>query len=69
MRIDPKGTIRGYPTLLVRQTIRRLRGDFGWGEEALERAAKLTPGTGRAPSQSFRSRGADQTIARRRLDG
>ena len=28
MRIDPKGTIRGYPTLLVRQTIRCLRGDF-----------------------------------------
>jgi predicted nucleotidyltransferase len=57
MRIDPKGTIRGYPTLLVRQTLRRLRGDFVWGEEALERAAKLPPGTGRALARALQAEG------------
>jgi predicted nucleotidyltransferase len=70
MRIDPKGTIRGYPTLLVRQTLRRLRGDFVWGEEVLERAAKLTPGTGRALAKALEaeglikpSRGAGWTVS------
>jgi predicted nucleotidyltransferase len=57
MRIDPKGTIRGYPTLLVRQTLRRLRGDFIWGEEALERAANLPPGTGRALARALQAEG------------
>ena len=57
MRVDPKGTIRGYPTLLVRQTLRRLRGDFVWGEEALERAAKLPPGTGRALARALEAEG------------
>ena len=56
MRIDPKGTIRGYSTLLVRQTLRRLRG-FVWGEEALERAAKLPPGTGRALARALEAEG------------
>jgi predicted nucleotidyltransferase len=57
MRIDPKATIRGYPTLLVRQTLRRLRGDLVWGEEVLERAAKLTPGTGRALAKALEAEG------------
>ena len=57
MRIDPKGTIRGYPTLLVRQTLRCLRGDFVWGEAALERAAKLPPGTGRALARALEAEG------------
>src|SRR5215471_13251733 len=57
MRIDSKGTIRGYPMLLVRQTLRRLRGDLVWGEEALERAAKLPPGTGRALARALEAEG------------
>lgn len=57
MRIDPKGTIRGYPTLLVRQTLRCLRGDFVWGETALEKAAKLTPGTGCALAKALEAEG------------
>jgi predicted nucleotidyltransferase len=57
MRIDPKGTIRGYPALLVRQTLRRLRGDIVWGEEALERAAKLPPGTGRTLADALEAEG------------
>jgi hypothetical protein len=57
MRIDPEGTIRGYPTLLVRQTLRCLRGDFVWGEAALEKAAKLLPGTGRALAKALEAEG------------
>jgi predicted nucleotidyltransferase len=57
MRIDSKGTIRGYPMLLVRQTLRRLRGNLAWGEEALERAAKLPSGTGRALARALQAEG------------
>ena len=57
MRIDSKGTIRGYPMLLVRQTLRRLRGDLVWGVEALERAAKLPSGTGRALARALQAEG------------
>lgn len=57
MRIDPKGTICGYPALLVRQALRCLRGDIVWGEEALEIAAKLTPGAGRAFAQTLKTQG------------
>ena len=60
MRIDPKGTIRGYPTLLVRQTLRRLRDGLVWGEEALEYAAKLTPGAGRAFARALAAEGLIQ---------
>ena len=64
MHIDPKGTIRGYPTLLVRQALRRLRGGFVWGEEALERAAKLTPGTGRALAEALEAEGLIEASSR-----
>ena len=57
MRIDPKGTVRGYPTLLIRQTLRRLRGDCEWGVEALENAAKLPPGAGRAFAKALKAEG------------
>lgn len=57
MRIDPKGAIHGYPTLLVRQTLRCLRGDFVWGEEALEKAAKLPPGTSHALAKALEAEG------------
>jgi predicted nucleotidyltransferase len=57
MRLDPKGTIRGYPTLVVRSTLRCLRGDLVWGEEALEKAAKLTPGTGPALAKALEVEG------------
>ena len=57
MRIDPKGTVRGYPTLVIRETLRRLRGDYEWGVEALENAAKLTPGAGRAYAKALQAEG------------
>jgi predicted nucleotidyltransferase len=57
MRIDPKGTIRGYPTLLVRRTLRSLRGDVAWGEKALEKAGKLKPGAGRTLAKALEAEG------------
>jgi predicted nucleotidyltransferase len=57
MRIDPKGRIANYPALMVRRALRCLRGDIVWGEEALENAAKLTPGTGRAFAQALKADG------------
>jgi hypothetical protein len=53
VRIDPKSEICGYPVLLVRKTLRSLRAADGWGLLALEEAAKLSPGTGRAGTASF----------------
>jgi hypothetical protein len=57
MRVDPKGTVRGYPAMLIRQTLRRLRGDCEWGVEALENAAKLKPGAGRAFAKALQAEG------------
>ena len=57
MRIDPKGAIRGYPTLLVRRTLRSLRGDVAWGQTVLEKVAKLKPGTGRALVKALEAEG------------
>jgi predicted nucleotidyltransferase len=47
MRIDPKGTIAGYPAVLVRDTLRRLRARVDWTLEGLEAAARLHAGQGR----------------------
>jgi predicted nucleotidyltransferase len=57
MRIDPKGTIAGYPALVVRQTLRRLRGWNQWGIADLEAAAALAPKTGRALADALRTEG------------
>src|ERR1039457_551976 len=57
MRIDPKARVRGYPTMLIRQTLRRLRGDCEWGVETLENAAKLPRGAGRAFAKALQAEG------------
>lgn len=41
MRIDPKGTIAGYPAVFVRDALRRLRWNTEWGLEVLERATRV----------------------------
>jgi len=54
MRIEPKGTIGKHPALLVRTTLRHLRGRLQWGLPELEVAAGLTPGKKRTcPDQGF----------------
>src|SRR5262249_43141607 len=57
MHIDPKGEIAGYPALLIRKTLRALRSADGWGLLALEAAAKLSPGAGRALAQALQREG------------
>jgi predicted nucleotidyltransferase len=47
MRIDPKGTVAGYPALQVRRTLRQLRTRLRWGLDELESAASLEAGKGR----------------------
>jgi predicted nucleotidyltransferase len=48
MRIDPKGTIAGWPALLVRGTLRQLRTRLQWRLGELESAASVEAGEGRA---------------------
>jgi predicted nucleotidyltransferase len=64
MRIDPKGTIRQYPTLLVRTTLRHLRSRLSWGLAELEAAAGLTPGDGRDLVTALRFEGLIEAAGR-----
>ena len=53
MQIDPKGTVAGWPALLVRRTLRRLRTRLPWGLGELESAAAVEAGetdTAKTPS-------------------
>ncbi len=47
MRIDPKGTVAGYPSLLVRRALRKLSTRVEWGLNEIESAAALEAGEGR----------------------
>ena len=55
MRIDPKRTVAGLPTLVIRRTLRRLRGRLSWGVADLEVAAALNPGEGQALTKALRA--------------
>lgn len=48
MHIDSKDTIGGFPALVVRRALRRLRGPIEWDVGDLEAAAGLVAGDGRA---------------------
>lgn len=62
MHIDPKGTIGGFPALMVRQALRQLRGQLrGWGVGDLEVAAGLAAGDGRALLKALRAEGLVET--------
>jgi predicted nucleotidyltransferase len=64
MRIDPKGRVGRYPALVVRKTLRHLRGRLQWELAELETAAALTPGTGRALVNVLRSAGLIEAAGR-----
>jgi predicted nucleotidyltransferase len=55
MRIDPNGAEAGHPTLVIRRTLRRLRGRLSWGLAELESAAALNPGEGHALAKALRA--------------
>jgi len=64
MRIEPKGTIGKHPALLVRTTLRHLRGRLQWGLPELEAAAGLKSRTGRALVKALRSEGLIEPAGR-----
>ena len=64
MRIDAKGTIGEYPTLLVRTTLRGLRDRLRWGLTDLEMAAGLAPGSGRRMVRALGSAGLVEVAGR-----
>lgn len=55
MRIDSKGEVAGWPTLVVRTALRHLRGRMSWGLADLEAAATLSPGCGHALVKALRA--------------
>ena len=57
MRIDSTSEVAGYPALLVRRALRSLRAADGWGLLALQAAAQLPPGAGRALARALQKNG------------
>jgi len=55
VRIDPNATVAGHPALVIRRTLRRLRGRLSWGLADLEAAAALNPGEGHALAKALRA--------------
>jgi hypothetical protein len=64
MRIDPKGTVAGWPALLVRRTLRRLRTRLPWGLGELESAASVEAGEGRALIKALLAEGLIEAAGR-----
>jgi predicted nucleotidyltransferase len=55
VRIDPNATVAGHPALVIRRSLRRLRGRLSWGLADLEAAAALNPGEGNALAKALRA--------------
>jgi predicted nucleotidyltransferase len=64
MRIDPKGTVAGWPALLVRRTLRQLRPRLQWGLGELESAASVEPGKGRGLIRALLAEGLIVAVGR-----
>jgi predicted nucleotidyltransferase len=57
MRIDPKETVAGYPILLIRQALRKLREIDTWDSGMLEAVAGLPAGAGLQLARALASEG------------
>ena len=64
MRIDPKGTIAGYPSLQVRRALKRLHFERWWNTARLEVAAALPPGDGRAFAKALVAAGLAEAVGK-----
>ena len=64
MQIDPKGTVAGWPALLVRRTLRELRTCLPWGLGELESAASVEAGEGRALIKALLAEGLIESRGR-----
>jgi predicted nucleotidyltransferase len=68
MRIDPKGTIAGYPAVDVRDALRRLRVRAEWDLRALECATRLSAGQARKFVQALVAAGLVEIAAKGRWE-
>ena len=57
MRIDPKETVAGYPVLLIRQALRKLREIDTWDSGMLEAVSGLPAGAGLQLARALASEG------------
>ncbi|MGA2597448.1 MAG: nucleotidyltransferase domain-containing protein [Bryobacteraceae bacterium] len=64
MQIDPKGTVAGWPALLVRRTLRQLRTRLQWGLGELDSAASVEAGEGRALIKALSAEGPIESSGR-----
>ena len=64
MQIDPKGTVAGWPALLVRRTLRELRTRLQWGPGELESAAPVEAREGRALIKALLAEGLIESVGR-----
>ena len=62
MRIDPKGAIAGYPAVLVRDTLRRLRVHLDWNIARLESVAGFSGPKSRAFIRAMVSAGLIERV-------
>ena len=65
MQIDPKGTVAGWPALVVRRTLRKLRTRLAWGPGELESAASVETSEGRALIKALLAEGLIESNGRR----
>jgi predicted nucleotidyltransferase len=68
MRIDPKGMVAGWPSLLVRRVLRQLRERLPWGLNDLESAASVEAGEGRALLKALLAEGLIERAGRERWE-
>jgi predicted nucleotidyltransferase len=57
MRIDPNSNLAGYPALVVRRALRKLRHESEWTIAELEAAAEAKPGEARPLVAALRAQG------------
>jgi len=62
MRLDSNATVVGYPTLLVRQALRKLRHIHQWGSGTLAAAAGLPDGVGPELAKALAAEGLIRNI-------
>jgi len=64
MRIDPQGTVAGWPALLIRRTLRQLRKRLQWGLGELESTASVEAGEARALIKGLLAEGLIEAAGR-----
>src|SRR5881398_2794477 len=57
VHVDSNAIVAGYPVLLVRQALRKLRDIDTWSSGMLEAAAGLPPGVGQELARALAARG------------